>query len=348
MPKLNSIKVLEKSFDSRISSKSIDFKVNSTEQNKQIKISIDETYQLCVPIDHDCNYFLAKGILPTNIQKCQLGRITSLGIISNQTNFKVQYEGKVSYSIKNSKISRLPMTGYVTAETIAINCDNLFQNVLAILPLKNGLQEIKYNLPTYNNFALPTVNITELDPFGDPGVIEFNGNQAFRLASNSLNLLGDFSIEFWVKPTNFLPSTGLVPGFLSATILELRQDSQNNAPFNLFLEPSRTVNVEKLTNGTPLISSTINSFNMNSWNYMNISRQNGNFTVHVNSVLVISSNNVFGNLSSNIVDWYIGNFKPSPPFGFKGLVGFMSNFRVSNVVRNGTIIPNKPFPSISC
>jgi hypothetical protein len=225
-------------------------------------------------------------------------------------------------------------------------CDPLFSLVAALLPLKNNFAEVAHSLATYSISA--TINPLELDPFGNAGVAQFNGDQGFKLASSSLSLTGDFSIEMWFKPTGFLVSGGLQPGLLSSTILELRVDSQNATPFVCYFDGQGAIGVGWV-NGISNTFSSPNKVLINSYNYLNISRQGTIFSLHLNGELIFVILNTASNLSSDLTDWYIGGFKPSPPFDFKGLVGFMSNLRVTiGTVRDGAIIPTEAFAKIDC
>lgn len=225
-----------------------------------------------------------------------------------------------------------------------IECDPLFGTVGALLPLRTNFTEVAHNLATFGITAI--INPLVLDPFGNTGVAQFDGTQAFRLPSTTLNISGDFSIEMWFKPTGFLVSGGSQPGSYSSTILELRPDSQGQVPFNCYFIPNGSINIGWINNISNISSSTSKVI-LNSWNYLNISRQGTTFRVFVNGELVITINSVSVNTAFNN-DWYIGGFKPSPPFDFKGLVGYMSNFRFSQIYRDGSVIPIKPFPTIGC
>lgn len=228
-----------------------------------------------------------------------------------------------------------------------LNCDIFYDSVKALLPLNTtaGFTEIKYNLATFGITA--TINSQELDPFGNPGVAQFNGTQAFRLPSAILDLSGYFSIELWFKPTNMSPPPDPFSGGVSSTFLELRPDSQNSLPFNCYFFPDGKIGVGWV-NFIPNSFSAVGKVIPNSWNYLNISRAT-DFELFLNGESLITIPNVTQNLSSNAADWYIGGFKPSPPYAFSGLIGYMSDLRVSTgIIRNGLIVPTVKFPSVQC
>jgi phage-related protein len=255
--------------------------------------------------------------------------------------------GSYAHSINYFVLGEIELYGNLCypGTTIAPEpCDPFWNNVLALLPLKNNFNEIRHNLSTFN--LLPSIT-TDLDPFGNPGVAKFDGNQGFNLASSTLELSGDFTIETWFKPTSILVSSGSQPGYYYSTILELRVDSQYPQPFNVYFNDTLAIGVGWVNN-IPNTFSNPGKVLMNSDNYLNVSRQGTNFRLFLNGEILITIPNVSGNLSSNLVDWYIGGFKPSPPFGFKGLVGFMSNLRVSSIYRDGSIVPTTKFPTIGC
>jgi Concanavalin A-like lectin/glucanases superfamily len=305
------------------------------ESIKPIAVLHPETYLLpTVPVENrDFAWFLGIGTLEVELRD----KIT------------VQTNGQCEYIVKPGKMERLGVNFYKTnykkfIEVVAPSCDLLWNNVLALMPMKNNTLEVKNNLNVFSVTA--TVNNTKLDPFGNAGVLEFNGNQSFKIASSTFNLDSDFAIEMWFYPTGFLVSGGLAPGIKSSTILELRPDSQNFLPFNCYFQEDLSIGVG-LVNNVPSTFSASNKVILNSYNYLCIARIGNVFTLKLNGETLITINTTQF-LNTNNVDWYIGGFRPSPPYDFKGLVGFMAGFRVSNVYRDGSIVPTRAFEQIAC
>lgn len=232
-------------------------------------------------------------------------------------------------------------------------CDLFYSDVAALLPLRSNLAEVKFGLgvSAYPNITLPVISSIELDPFGNAGVLELDGFQGFQLASSTLDLLGSFSIEMWVKPTALLASTGFLPGFFSATLIETRVNSQDSAPFNLYVKSDGSISCVWVNGlgGANEYTSNVGCIVLGAWNYINISRQGSIFTVHCNGALVLTVASSGLNMTSDSVNWFVGGFKPSPPYDLRGLKGFMSNFRVTkNFVRNGLVVPTRPFELVAC
>jgi phage-related protein len=244
-----------------------------------------------------------------------------------------------------------PVKDNVMISEPPINCDALYDSVAALLPLniQSGFQDIARNHYTFGISA--TINSTELDPFGMPGVAAFNGTQAFRIdASYDLRLNGIFSIELYIKPTTLSPPPDPYLGGISSTFLEFRNDSQNSQPMNFYFLPNGSIGAGWLSPSSPNTISAPGKILVNEWNYINISRDiNNTFTIDVNEEKVIEQINLSGNLASNIIDWYIGGFKPSPPFGFSGLIGFMAWLRFTiGAVRDGLNKPTRNFANDKC
>jgi hypothetical protein len=238
----------------------------------------------------------------------------------------------------------------VTVEPV--NCDALFQFVPALFPLNSNYQFRDATENQHYTFGITaTINSQELDPYGIPGVAKFNGQQAFRIdASYDLRLNEVFSIELYIKPTTLSPPPDPFQGGISSTFLEFRNDSQNSQPMNFYFLPNGSIGAGWLNPSSPNTISAPGKILVNEWNYINISRDiNNTFTVNVNGEKVIEKINLSGSLASNFIDWYIGGFKPSPPFAFSGLVGFMTDLRFTiGAVRDGLSKPVKRFAVDKC
>jgi hypothetical protein len=117
--RLNKIKIRDNSYPTRIISKGSDNSVNSLNLTNQVTIDIAESTNLCIPPDHDCNYFLGKGIIPTDVENCDVGIVKSRNV-NNPAN-TIQFEGKVSYLVNNKTITRKQMTAYLTQIEQIIN-----------------------------------------------------------------------------------------------------------------------------------------------------------------------------------------------------------------------------------
>jgi phage-related protein len=229
---------------------------------------------------------------------------------------------------------------------VALPCDPLFSSVLALMPMKNSTLEVKNNLNVFGVTA--TINNTKLDPFNNAGVLEFNGNQSFKIASSTLNLATDLAIEMWFYPTGFIVSSGLQPGYYNSTLIGARVDSQNSTPFDLYFLDDLSMGLAWV-DGFSTSSSGTNKVKLNQWNYVCLAKQGSVLTLKLNAETIITRNGVGGQaFGSNGTDWIIGNWRPSPPFDFKGLVGFMAGFRVSNVYRDGSIVPIRAFEQTVC
>jgi hypothetical protein len=351
VPRLNKITLVDRRYAQTFVSKSEDFSIapELAVDEQVLDVNVANTYPEveCITIDQDCNWFLASGVIPQTIPSCQLGVINPLDAPAQPENLSVIFPGSVTYEVRPGKIMRQgfkSLADFILTPTAPAPCDSFYENVLALMPMKTNTLEVKNNLNVFTVTA--TINNNGLDPFGNAGVLQFNGNQSFRLASSTLDLTSDFAIEMWFKPTGFLASGGIQPGIKSSTIIETRVDSQNTTPFNCYFLEDLSVGMGWV-NSVSSVFSAPNKVILNAYNYLCIARVGSTVTLKLNgeTLLLINTSQ---NLSSNNVDWYIGGFKPSPPFDFKGLVGFMAGFRVSNIYREGSIVPTTPFGQIVC
>jgi predicted phage tail protein len=260
---------------------------------------------------------------------------------------KIQPRTRITITSSDQSIVRAIANTTITINSSAavIPCDPFYSNVMALMPMKSSFAEVRNSLSVFDVTA--TINNTELDPFGVPGVAEFNGDQAFKIASPTLDLSGDFTIEMLIKPTGYLVSGGSSPGLYYSTLLDTRPGSQSSTPFTLYTHDTGRIGLGWV-NSVSNVESASNKVILNSWNYISFSREGTTVRLFLNNELLITILNCTQNLSSNFTDWYVGGFRPSPPFDFKGLVGFMGGFRVSNIYRDGSIPLIRAFENQSC
>jgi hypothetical protein len=216
---------------------------------------------------------------------------------------------------------------------------------LVVVPLKNDLLEKISGISTSGSNAV--INNLELDPFGKPGTAQFNNGEYISLASNTLSSYtsGNFTLSFFFKPTAWAPPATLNNvGFVSATLLELRAQSTNQVPFNLYITPGGFIGVGWV-GGMPSTVSPSDSFNMGVWNYLKITREDDLLTIACNGEITILISNLQGvNLGSSNLVWEFGRFKPAPNFDSGSLIGFMSEIRFANFA-NETYTKIQQYPS---
>lgn len=227
------------------------------------------------------------------------------------------------------------------------NCDPLWASVRLLMPLKGDFSDVLGGAVTASATP-PVINTSALDAFGGAGVAEFNGeNQLFAEVPANV-LAGDFAIEFFINPTTLLASTGLLSGYISATVLDVRPSSTSSEAFNVVLRPNGVILVGWLngSGGASEYPSAANAYALGAYNFVQIIRQGTSFKIRVNDIEVFSEAIALGNLQTN-TNWCIGGFRPTGSFGFKGLVGFMHGFRATAAVRP-TTIPTNVFPTSPC
>jgi phage-related protein len=212
-------------------------------------------------------------------------------------------------------------------------CDPYWNNVLALLPLKTSVIEVKNGLAITNNTT--TVDSTSLDPFGNPGVLNIDHNQGFCLASPS-GLPGDYKIELW-----FIPLGGLNPentggdGRRLGMILVDTSSPLAYQNFNLYYKNNGAV--EGGINSTTAFYLNPGTVTIGSWNYVKLTRKNNNVKLQINNRIVYTTSSS-GDAFAPGSNWSFGRWPGGNAYSFDSGVGKYSNIRVSNIARISPVL----------
>jgi hypothetical protein len=262
----------------------------------------------------------------------------------------VDYDSRIAASA--SAQYSAPTVSYdsriATSGSQQLPCDPLWANVRSLIPLSANFADIINGATTPSAADAPAINPTALNAFGVAGVAEFNGSGQIYTTVPAATLAGDFTIEFFVRPTAILASGGSIPGYLSATILDVRPASIASEPFAMILRPNGVIDFGWLKGaaGSSEYSTAPGAYTLGVYNFFQIVRQGTNFAIYNNGNQVFADTVAAGTFQAN-ANWCIGGFRPANTFDFKGLIGYMHSFRVTAGIRP-IGMPASDFPVIPC
>jgi hypothetical protein len=110
MPRLNKITLVDRRYAQTFVSKSEDFSIapELAVGEQVLDVNVGNTYPEtgCTPIDHDCNWFLASGVIPQTVPSGQLGVIDPLDTNNQPEEISIIFPGSVTYEVRPGKIMR--------------------------------------------------------------------------------------------------------------------------------------------------------------------------------------------------------------------------------------------------
>lgn len=180
-----------------------------------------------------------------------------------------------------------------------------------------------------------SASLTSADSkFGTTSIALDGDGDAFVMSGSSGNdfSTGDFTIEFFVKPTGALDGKTLL------------RKGNSFFPIGLFTEPSGSISLRCYSNSNASLFSatTGNAMVSNSWNYVAVTRSGSSFSVWINGTLGASATSA-SDLKTTADALWIGTDPSDPVYG---VAGYVDEIRLTlGVARDVSVVPTAPFPT---
>jgi hypothetical protein len=253
-----------------------------------------------------------------------------IGVAANQnTENLTGYISNVRFNI-GSNSSILPYTSNFTPSTTPLTATT----GTVLLTCQNN----RFVDNSANNFAI-TVNgtpqVQPLSPFQPHTSVTntysnfFDGTNDYIQSTLPSTITGTFTIDFWW----YRPASGV------ATIFNIG-DSMSADSAEVYIGTNGTILKYYNNNNERITTSTLPT--LSAWNYLAVTRDSSNVVrLYLNGTQVGGTYVQTGNLSTQLrigCEYYNG----APAFA---VGGYISNFRVSNIVRDVSSLPSAPFVS---